>query len=103
MQFAKFSYILSSQLVSPNGLDEILYIWDGNDLEELQELLNINDLNDHESDGTLELLNTFANNYILNNKSIQKKNKNKNKKKKEIFLSRIQKLIYYFARITFTS
>ena len=51
----KFSYILSSQLVSPNGLDDILYIWDGNDLEELQELLN---LNDHESDGSLELLNT---------------------------------------------
>ena len=51
----KFSYILSSQLVSPNGLDDILYIWDGNDLEELQELLNLNDL---ESDGSLELLNT---------------------------------------------
>jgi hypothetical protein len=86
--------------VSPNGLDEILYIWDGNDLEELQELLNINDLNDHESDGTIELLNIFANNYILNIKSIQKE---KNKNKKKISLSRMQKLIYYYSRITFTN
>ena len=86
--------------MSPNGLDEILYIWDGNDLEELQELLNINDLNDHESDGTIELLNIFANNYILNIKSIQKE---KNKNKKKISLSRMQKLIYYYSRITFTN